>query len=147
MDERTLIETLRKIEALHAGATTPGERAAAANARERILERLKQAERVEPPIEYTFSLHDPWHRRMFLALARRYGLRPYRLRGQHRQTLLVRAPRRFVEETLWPEYEALAGALDVYLSEVTERIISEAIHGDSSEAEERPSLQGPKGRG
>ena len=41
MDEEKLIERLRLVEALHAGATTPGERVAAARARERIIERLK----------------------------------------------------------------------------------------------------------
>ena len=40
-DERALIEKLLRIEALHAGATTPGERAAAANAMDRIRERLE----------------------------------------------------------------------------------------------------------
>ncbi len=145
MDERTLIDTLRKIEALHSGATTPGERAAAANARERILARLREAERVEKPVEYKLSLHDPWHRKVFLALARRYGLTPYRSYGQHQQTVMLRTPKRFMDETLWPEYLALAEALDAYLQDVTRRVISEAIHGDSSEAEERRGLPGPRG--
>ncbi len=143
MDERSLIDTLRKIEALHAGATTSGERVAAEKARERILERLKQAERVQPAVEYKFSVHDPWHRRVLLALARRYGLKPYRAFGQHRQTVMIRVPKRFVDDTLWPEFLALSDALDRYLSEVTDRIIGEAIHGDSSDAEERPALGGP----
>lgn len=137
MDERSLIETLRKIEALHAGATTPGERAAAANARERILARLEANVVTDPPVEHRFALNDPWERQMFLALARRYGLEPYRQRGQHRQTVMVRVPERFVNETLWPEFTALARALHVYLAEVTDRVIHEAIHADSSDAEER----------
>ena len=41
MDERKLIEKLRRIEALYAGAATSGERVAAANARDRIRERLR----------------------------------------------------------------------------------------------------------
>ncbi len=145
MDERSLIDTLRKIEALHSGATTEGERVAAERARERILERLRSAERVEPAIEYRLSLHDPWHRRVFLALARRYGLKPYRTYGQHQQTVMLRVPKRFLDETLWPEYVALVAALDRYLVEVTDRVIGEAIHQDSSEAEERPAIAGPTG--
>lgn len=146
MDERTLIERLLKIEALHAGATTPGERDAAEAARLRILERLRQAEKVEVAIPWKFSLHDPWHRRVFLALARRYGLHPYREYGQHRQTVMVRAPRRFVEKTLWPEFMDLTRELDQYLAEVTARVIGEAIHGDSSEATEVSALpDGTKG--
>lgn len=80
MDERSLIETLHKIEALHAGATTPGERAAAANACDRILARPKATVVTGPPVAYRFPL-----------------------------------------------------------AEVTHRVIHEAIHKDSSEAEERPA--------
>ena len=45
MDEQNLIEKLRRIEALHAGATTPGERIAAANARD-----LYDCKIVEPTV-------------------------------------------------------------------------------------------------
>ena len=38
MDQADLIAKLLRIEALHAGATTPGEKVAAGNARDRILE-------------------------------------------------------------------------------------------------------------
>lgn len=38
---KTLFEKLRRIEALHAGATTPGERDAAENAKRHIRERLR----------------------------------------------------------------------------------------------------------
>lgn len=54
-DERALIEKLLRIEALHAGATTPGERAAAANAMDRIRERLKKVAVQDPPVEYRFD--------------------------------------------------------------------------------------------
>jgi hypothetical protein len=37
---------------------------------------------------------------------------------------------------LWPEYQQLAAALQTYLAEVTDRIVAETIHGDSSEATE-----------
>jgi hypothetical protein len=46
-----------------------------------------------------------------------------------------------MDETLWPEYQELSKELQKYLSEVTDRIIREAIHGDESEAEE---IDGPK---
>lgn len=39
-DERKIEERLARVEALHRGATTPGEREAAARARERLLEHL-----------------------------------------------------------------------------------------------------------
>jgi hypothetical protein len=52
MDEAKLIEKLKLIEALFAGATTPGERVAADAARQRILERLKSVEVADPAIAY-----------------------------------------------------------------------------------------------
>ena len=47
--EKRLIEKLRKIEALFARTSTPGERAAAANAWERIRESLRQLEQLATP--------------------------------------------------------------------------------------------------
>jgi hypothetical protein len=40
---------------------------------------------------------DQWSRHLFLALCRRYGLSPYRLHRQRRNTVMVRAPRGFVD--------------------------------------------------
>jgi len=48
----------------------------------------------------------------------------------------VKAPKPFVEETLWPEYKQLNAALRTYLEEVTDRVIAEVLHSDSSEAAE-----------
>ncbi|MBA2322188.1 MAG: hypothetical protein H0V89_13670 [Deltaproteobacteria bacterium] len=140
MDQQDLIAKLLRIEALHAGATTPGERVAAENARQRILDRLGQFQREDPAVEMRFSLPDPWTRKLFLALARRYGLKPYRLPRQRYQTVMLRVPKTFLDGTLWPEFLALSAELVTYLGEVTDRIIREGLHGDSSEAPERPEI-------
>lgn len=137
-EERQLRERLRKIEALFAGAGTPGERRAAEAALERIKARLREAEGHARPIEMQFSIADPWSRQLFLALARRYGLRPYRYPRQRRTTVMLRVPEAFMREVLWPEFEALNEALTGYLAEVTARIIREEVHGETAEAEERP---------
>jgi len=50
---------------------------------------------------------------------------------------MVRAPRHFVDATLWPEYLELQAALHSYLDEATERIIREEVYGDAGEAAER----------
>ena len=136
MDEAKLRERLSKIEALFAGATTEGERVAAAEARQRIQARLESAERADPAVEYRFTLGDGWARKVFVALLRRYNLKPYRYRGQRRTTVMVKVPKRFVDETLWPEFEQIDAALHSYLEEVTDRIIAETIHRDSSEVTE-----------
>ena len=135
--EKELREKLRKIAALFEGATTTGEREAAAAASKRVLAALNAAEKVEPTIEMQFSLSDRWSRLLFTALCRRYKLKPYRYPRQRYTTVMVRAPRRLLENTLWPEYLELKAALDSYLNEATERIIREEVFGDAEEAEER----------
>ena len=134
--EEQLRERLRKIQALFEGATTVGERDAAAAAIERIKKVLGSAERTEAPVEFQFSMPDQWQRRLFSALCRRYGLKPYRYNRQRHTTVMVRAPRSFVNGTLWPEYQELRQALNSYLNEATERIIREEVYGDAAEASE-----------
>ena len=134
--EEQLREKLRKIEALFAGAATDGERVAAGAAANRIRERLNQTARTEKEIEVKFSIPDIWSRQLFVALCRRYGLRPYRYPRMHRQSILVRAPKSFLEEVLWPEFEELGAALTAYLSEITEKVIREEVHGETGEADE-----------
>ena len=134
--EQSLREKLRKIEALFAGAATDGERLAAGAAAERIRTRLGTAASQEKAIEVKFSIPDMWSRRLFVALCRRYGLRPFRYRRMHRQTIVIRAPNSFVDQVLWPEFEELSAALTAYLSEITERVIREEVHGETGEADE-----------
>ena len=136
--EAELRERLRKVEALFAGATTAGERIAAEAARERIRARLDQARQQTPDIEMQFSIADPWSRQLFSALARRYGLQPFRYPRQRRTTVMLRGPATFLEGVLWPEFQALNEALTGYLAAVTRRIISEEVHQETGEAEERP---------
>ena len=134
--EQSLREKLRKIEALFAGAATEGEKVAASAAAERIRDRLEQAADKEKEIEVKFSISDVWPRQLFVALCRRYGLRPFRYRRMHRQTIIIRAPMSFVEQVLWPEFEELSAALTAYLSEITERVIREEVHGETGDADE-----------
>jgi hypothetical protein len=135
-DESILREKLRKIEALFAGAGTAGERSAAGAALQRVRERLAQTERQEKPTEVKFTFPDSWARRLFVALCRRYDLKPYRYKRQRYTTVMLRAPNTFVEKTLWPEFTALHRALGEYLNAATERIIREEVHRDTTEAEE-----------
>ena len=134
--EHILREKLHKIEALFAGAATPGEKAAAGAAAERIRGRLGQTAGKEQSVELKFSIPDVWSRHLFIALCRRYGLRPFRHRRMHRQTIMIRAPKSFMEQLLWPEFQELNAALVAYLSEITEKVIRDEVHGETGEAEE-----------
>jgi len=137
--EGTLLEKLRKIEALHAGTTVDGEKEAARRAAERIRARLAELRGRETDTVMHYRLPDPWKRMLFLALCRRYGLKPYRDGGRRYSTVQLRAPETFQKQTLWPEYLALAKELETHLKELTERVIREAIDEDVSEASEAGS--------
>ncbi len=141
MDEATLQDKLRKIEALHAGTSSDGEREAARLAAERIRARLAEVRGREPDVELVYTLSDPWTRKLFVSLCRRYGLKPFRRYRQRYSTVQVVAPATFQHGTLWPEFVALSAELEKHLSEITDRVVREAIHGDVSEAVEG---DGPK---
>ena len=137
MSEEALLRSkLRKIEALFAGAGTAGERAAAGAAAERIRARLRDFERSERPQEVRFSISDPWSRNLMIALCRRYGIRPYRYPRMRRNTIVVKAPRAFIDDVLWPEFEQINAALVEYLSQVTDRVIREEVYGTVADADE-----------
>jgi hypothetical protein len=147
MLEGTLLEKLRKIEALYAGTKVDGEREAARRAADRIRARLAELREHEPETVIIYRLPDPWKRKLFIALCRRYGLKPYREQGRRLSTVLLRAPETFQQQTLWPEFLALAKELHVHLEELTERVIREAIHTDVSEATEAPGAKALPERG
>ncbi|HEX5657017.1 MAG TPA: hypothetical protein VFX59_07465 [Polyangiales bacterium] len=142
MEEGKLIQKLRDLEALFAGATTPGERAAAGHARERILDRLRAFEKSAPAIEYKFSMVDLWSKQLFLALLRRYQLKPYRYRGQRHTTVMVKVPKPFVDQTLWPQFERASAELRRHLNEVASQVIEQALDAKGGEVEEREQTQG-----
>ncbi len=143
MTESLLREKLRKIEALFAGTGFAGEASAAKMAAERIRARLKEFAKTEQPVEIRFSVPDPWSRQLFIALCRRYELRPYRYPRMQRQTVIVKAPRAFLDTVLWPEFREINEALTEYLSEATARVIREEVHGDMTDAEEMKGLPTP----
>ena len=64
MGEAELLDKLPKIEALHAGATSDGEREAARAAAERIRARLAEARVHEADIVMVYTLPDPWMRKL-----------------------------------------------------------------------------------
>jgi hypothetical protein len=137
-DHQRLIEKLRRIEALFAdGAATAGEKNAAGEARDRIRQRLAAFAQSDPPVEYSFALGNPWSHKLFVALLRRYNIRPYRYARQRYTTVMARVPARFVNETLWPEFVELDRTLQSYLTEETNRVIAESLNKDTSDVEVR----------
>lgn len=135
MTLEALIAKLLRIESLHAGATTDGERVASEEARKRILEHIAKLD--DEPIEMRFTLQSRWAQQLFTALARRYNLEPYRYRRQHATSLMLRIKRRFLDETFWPQFRELNAELAKHLDEVATTVIEAAVHRDVSEAKEK----------
>ena len=141
MNERNLVEKLKRIQALYAGATTPGEAVAALKAFERVKTRLEQEHYVQT-VEYKFTMTDSFQRRLFPALCRRHGLQPYRYKRQRYTTVMLQATPKFVDEVLWPQFDKLSDTLNDYLDQITDRVIAEAVHVDHSDARVAPEISG-----
>ncbi len=142
MNEDDLIRKLLSIETLFAGAKSDGERIAANLAKQRILGRLKDFEKRDPPMEYRFTFSSMWSKRLFVALLRRYNIRPYRYRRQRYTTVMAKVSASFVDDTLWPEFEELNKALQAHLDEITNRVIRESIYAGDVEPEIRQDSLG-----
>jgi len=112
------------------------QRGAAGAAAARIRARLKESEGRERAVEMRFTLPDPWSRRLFIALCRRYGLRPFRHARMHRQSVLLKVPPSFVDQVLWPEFTAINAALSDHLADITDRVIRDAVYKEASEPDE-----------
>jgi hypothetical protein len=115
---------------------TQGEKLAAEAALGRIRARIADVEHKSPATEMQFSILDPWSRHLFMALCRRYGLKPYRYHRQRRSTVVLGAPRSVIDQLLWREFSHRDADLQTYLHEVTMKIIREEVFADASDADE-----------
>jgi hypothetical protein len=140
--EDQLRERLRKVEALYFGAATAGERDAAGAAAARLKARLEETGRRDPAVELKLSLPDRWSVKLFIALCRRYGIRPYRYPRQHATTVMVKAPRSFFDTVVWPQFSDLHADMSLYFEETTEQLIRNAVHADTADAETRAERAG-----
>lgn len=140
MTREEIIEKIRKVEALFSGTDSAGEKQAAGDALDRLKAQLGAAP--EPDEEFRISMPDPWKRQLFMALCRRNGIQPYRYYRQRYSTVVLRATPSMVNRILWPQFEELSKLLHAYLDEATRDIVTRGVHGDLSEAEERPGLPG-----
>ncbi|UGY20866.1 MULTISPECIES: hypothetical protein [Bradyrhizobium] len=62
-------------------------------------------------------------------------MKPYRYYRQRRNTVMVRARNRILDQVLWPEFSELDQALQAYLHQVTLRVIRDEVFADASEAQ------------
>lgn len=87
-----LLERIKKIESLILGAKTEGEKQAAISAKERILKKYPELEIHKNPKEYALYTQDNWHKKLLLAICRKYGVKPYRYYRQKYTTVMVQLP-------------------------------------------------------
>jgi hypothetical protein len=95
----------------------------------------------EADVELRYTIPDPWENALFIALCRRYGLRPFRRPRMHQTTILVRAPEAFFQNTIWPVFGALADALRNSLFRITDSAIREAIYDAETPAPGQAVMQ------
>lgn len=122
---------LAKLEALFRRAGTDGERAAAKAAIDRVQARLGDTD--APAIEMKFSFPDPWAVRLFVAVCRKHGVRPYRYPRQRRTTIMARAPRERFEQEIWREFSALHAELNIYFADTVDHLIQSAMKSDGDD--------------
>jgi hypothetical protein len=134
-DQHDIRERLAKIEALFARGATAGERAAAGAALERLQGRLHKAgDRIrEPEIELQYSLPDVWSVRLFVALCRKHGGKPYRYPRQRRTTVMVRVRKHEFETTIAAEFQTLHRELTRYFEEMVDHLITDVMRSDGDD--------------
>ena len=134
-NDRELREKLAKVAALFRRAGSPGERAAAGAAMDRLRGRLGASIRDrEPESELKFSLPDGWSVRLFVAICRKHGLRPFRYARQRRTTIMVRARERHFDRVVWAEFSRLHTELELYFQDVTDDLITRAMGSDGDDS-------------
>ena len=135
VDDGELREKLAKVEALFRRAGSPGERAAAGAAMDRLHGRLQGRSRDNgPETELQFSLPDAWSVRLFVAICRKHGLRPFRYARQRRTTVMVRARERHFDRVVWAEFSHLQTELELYFQDVTDHLITRAMGSDGDDS-------------
>ena len=129
---KELLEKIKRIEALIEGSKTEGEKNAAILAKSRVNKRLVEEEKMQVE-EYTLYTPGTWHKRLLLAICRKYGVRPYRYKRQKYTTVMVMANANFVNDVIWKEYLEYSGHLEKLVEEITDSIIKKIHQGDEEE--------------
>ena len=134
-DDEALREKLAKVEALFRRAASPGEKAAAGAAMDRLHDRLGSRDRPpDPKEEYQYSLPDTWSVRLFIAICRKHGVHPYRYARQRRTTVMVRVRKREFDRVVWEEFTRLHTELEDYFEGVTDHLITRAMGSDGDDS-------------
>jgi len=128
---------LQKLEELFARGATEGERAAAGAALDRFAARLDHVSQ-EAETEIRYSLPDTWAVRIFVALCRKHGVRPYRYPRQRRTTVMVRVQPSAFEQNVLVEFRMLHSELVAYFQDTVDHLIADAMKSDGDDENLEP---------
>ncbi|OFZ49582.1 MAG: hypothetical protein A2381_03900 [Bdellovibrionales bacterium RIFOXYB1_FULL_37_110] len=140
LSESGLIDKFQKIEALFLGATTLGEKTAAAIAMANIQNRLDNYKKEEPATEWSFKFGNHFEKKLFKALLTKYNLTSYRYKGQRYTTVMVLTTHSFVNKILWPQYLEMCKILRSHLNDVTDDVIKKTFGQEETEDEIREEV-------
>ncbi len=92
-----------------------------------------------PRVSCNILLPDICSVRIFVALCRKNGIRPYRYPRQRRTTVMVRVRQSSFEQTVGKEFRILHRELTGYFNETVEHLIADAMksYGDDETLEQR----------
>ena len=109
--------------------------AAAGAARGRLQARLglELDPREESETEMQYCLPGAWSVRMFVALCRKHGIRPYRYPRKRCTTVMVRVRQSGCEETVGEELRMLHRELTANFSEMVDHLIADALKSDGDD--------------
>lgn len=116
-----LLEKIKKIEALINGAKTDGEKSAALLAKQRVQKRINKEEDIR---EYTIRNSDMWHKKLLIAVCRKYNLEPYRYYRQKYTTVMVKADVDLFDNIVWEEYLKHSEVLEELIDDITSNLIN-----------------------
>lgn len=134
-----ILERIKKIEALIAGASTAGEKTAAELAKDRILEKYPELGILQNAKEFQLSTNNLWNKKLLIALCRKYGVNPYRYHRQKHTTVMIRVNKDFLDNVLWKEYLEYSLMLSLLVEDITDDLIGK-IHKHEDETEIRGNL-------
>lgn len=129
--ENALVNSFRMAERKHSGVAE-GDGCDADQAKVRIRARLQELGGAADVAEFQCHMKHDWDSFVFHALAKRYGIRPYRYRKQRKSTILVHMSKQFLDELLWPIFNDVCAALFARFTEVTTALLPTIAPGPFS---------------
>ena len=128
-----ILDKIKKIEALILGATTVGEKIAAISAKQRILDKYPGIEINKQQKEWALRTQDNWHKKLLIALCRKYEIKPYRYARQKYTTVMVKINEEFLNKVLWPEYLEYSKHLEQLMEEIANDLINKIYQPENEE--------------